>query len=95
MKTLLFTGRVISSDKKMLFCCEEIEINIKEIKFKSYPLSLLKVILDNDSVTVDGDNYKWQMLPITIYRMGRHMTKYREIVDEDIMITIELKRGIV
>lgn len=91
MNTLVFTGRVISSDKEPLFCCEEIEITVKEIIFKSYPLSLLKVVLNNDGITVDGDKYKWQMLPITIHRTGKHVTKYREIVDEDIMITIEFK----
>lgn len=91
MKTLLFTGRVVSSDKEPLFCCEEIEVAVKEVSFKSYPLSLLKTAVDNDGVTVDGIRYEWQMLPITINKNGKHVTVYRDTVEESITITIECK----
>ena len=91
MKTLLFTGRVISSDKEPLFCCEEIEVAAKEVSFKRYPLSLLKTAVDNDGVTVDGIKYEWQMLPITINKSGKHVTVYRDTVEESITITIEFK----
>ncbi len=91
MRILVFIGRVISLDKEPIFCREEIEVAAKEIVFKSYPLSLLKVILDNNSITVDEEKYGWDMLPITVHRIGKHITKYREIVDEDITIKIEFK----
>lgn len=91
MKILLFTGIVVSSDKEPLFCCEEIEVVAREVNFKSYPLSLLKTVIDNDGVTVDGIRYEWQMLPITINKSGKHATVYRDIVEESITITIEFK----
>ena len=91
MKTLLFTGRVVSEDKEPLFCCEEIEVAAKEVSFKSYPLSLLKTVIDDDGVTVDGIRYEWQTLPIAIYKSGKHVTVYRDTVEESITITIEFK----
>ena len=91
MKTLLFTGRVVSEDKEPLSCREEVEIAVKEVLFKNYPLSLLKTTVDNDGITVDGIRYEWQMLPITINKIGKHVTVYRDIVEESITITVELK----
>lgn len=89
MNTLLFTGSAISYDKKPLICYEEIEISAKEVAFKSYPLSLIKATIDNDGITVDGIRYEWKMLPVTINKHGKHATVYRDIVDENITITIE------
>ena len=91
MKTLLFTGKVVSEDKEPLFCCKEIEVAEKEVSFKNYPLSLLKTAVDNDSIIVDGIRYEWKMLPITINKSGKHVTAYRDIVEESITITIEFK----
>ncbi len=91
MKTLLFTGRVVSEDKEPLFCREEVKVSVKEVSFKSYPLSLLKTAVDNDGVTVDGIKYEWQALPITISKSGKHVTVYRDTVEENITITIEFK----
>lgn len=91
MKTLLFTGRVVSEDKEPLFCCKEIEVAEKEVSFKSYPLSLLKTAVENDGITVDGIRYEWEMLPITINKSGKHVTVYRDIVEESITITIAFK----
>ena len=91
MKILLFTGRAVSEDKKPLFCREEAEVSVKEITFKSYPLSLLKTTVDNGGITVDGIRYEWEMLPITINKIGKHVTVYRDIVEESITITVELK----
>ena len=91
MRMLLFTGNVTCSDKSPLFCCEEIEIAEKEVLFKSYPLSLLKSTVDNDGITVDGIRYEWSRLPIILTKTEKHVTIYRDIIEESITITIELK----
>lgn len=91
MDKVIFSGMVMSQDKESLQYHEEIELFAKDIAFRNYPLSLLNVILDTDGITIDGIKYEWDMLPITIHKVGKHSTKYREIVDEDIEITVKIK----
>lgn len=91
MKVLVFNGRVTSLDKEPLFCREEVEITTKETAFRSYPLSLLKIKMTTYGITIDDVTYWWQAFPITIQKAGKHSTKYREIIEESITITVELK----
>ena len=91
MKVLLFTGSVTSEDKEPVFCREETEVGEKEISFKSYPLSLLKAVVDMGGITADGIRYEWHMLPITINKIGKHVNVYRDVVLESITVTVELK----
>lgn len=91
MKILIFTGRAESPDKEPLLCREETEVSEKEVRFGSYPLSLLKTAISEDGVTADGVKYEWEKLPITINKVGKHVTVYRDTVEENITLTVELK----
>ena len=91
MKRLLFTGKVTSPDKEPLIHREEIEISENRIKFKNYPLSMLEINLTSDGITIDDINYPWQAFPVKINKSGKHATVYRDIVEENITITIEFK----
>ena len=92
MEKLIFKGEVISSDKEPLFCQEEIEVTVNEITFKVYPLSLLKVKITADGIMIDDVAWQWQEFPITIHKVGKHSTRYREMIEENITITVGLKR---
>ncbi len=89
VKTLSFSGRITSLDKEPFDFDEKIKIADAEVIFKTYPLSLLKVRLDSNGVLIDGIKYTWENLPVTIHKVGKHCTKYRDIVEENIEITIE------
>ncbi len=91
MKILIFSGSVTSSDKEPIFCREEKEVNTQKVIFRNYPLTLLDATLDDEGVTADGIKYVWEMLPITINKTGKHITKYRDVIEERITIAIELK----
>jgi len=91
MKFLVFNGIVKSKDKQPLFCREKTAMEPKDFIFKSYPLTLLKATSDKNGITIDEIRYEWEMLPITIHKTGRHITKYREVIKEEITITVELE----
>ena len=88
-----FEGIVTSIDKEPLICSEELAVNEEKPILKKYPLSLLNVILDTDGITIDGIKYEWSMFPITLNKTGKHITKYRDVVEEKIIITVLLKGG--
>lgn len=91
MKNLFFTGRATSYDREPIHCFEQKEISTKKIVLKNYPLSMIEVEINNEGILVDDNYYEWNMFPITIKKTGNHVTKYRDIVEEDIIITIEIK----
>lgn len=91
MKTLIVIGTVESIDKKPLICRKEIDMSIKEIVFKEYPLSLLEVTIMNNGMIVDGIQYEWDRLPIILTRSGKHVNRYRDFFEEKITISIESK----
>ncbi len=88
MKELVFEGKAECKNNESIYCREKIVIMNGKIIFSSYPLSLLDVRVDSDCLFIDGTKYDLGKMPIVLYRRGKHITKYRDIVEENITITI-------
>lgn len=89
MRKLVFIADVTCRDKKPIHFREYI-INPKgRMSFRCYPLTLLEVYAESDYLLVDGQQYAWENLPLAVKRSGRHITQYREIIEETITITID------
>ncbi|MBQ9745807.1 MAG: hypothetical protein IJW21_03195 [Clostridia bacterium] len=91
MKKLIFCGKAACADKAPLFCREEIALGVKDVKFKNYPLSLLCVGIGERGITADGAEYLWEDFHVTVHKVGRHITKCRETVEENIVITVDIQ----
>lgn len=91
MKTLVFSGKVECLDKESLICCKEIVLNNHHNNFKEYPLSLLEMEITQEGIIIDGIHYKWDLFPVVIRKQAKHVTKYREVIEETITIHIEEK----
>lgn len=90
MKMLLFSGKAESFDREPIYCYEKTDIDEKEVVFKDYPLSLLKVKIFKNAIIINENRYEFQTLPITLTLAGKHITKYRDIVEERIEIAVEI-----